>query len=91
MINGDVNEFVDYMSYGAELIFMYRGQKFFLQGMPFTQDTLCLDRWEPPGTDYIWVAKGKDGAMPVEEFLNAKLWDGRNFWEAEYEMEWVDG
>lgn len=77
--------------YGDELVFMYRGQKFFLEGL-FQDDnkfTTYLDRWELPGTDYIWVGKG-DKTYPVQEFLMARLWDGRTFWEAESEMEWVD-
>jgi len=28
--------------------------------------------------------------FPVDDFLNEKLWDGRTFWEAEQEIEWVD-
>ena len=90
--NGNVQEFVDNIHYGDELIFLYHGCKFFLQG--YLEDdnrcTLYLDRWEPPGTDYIWVGKGDAKHFPVEEFLQAKLWDGRNFWEAQEEMEWVD-
>ena len=90
-MNGDVRDFVDRIHYGDELVFMYRGQKFFLEGL-FQDDnkfTTYLDRWELPGTDYIWVGKG-DKTYPVQEFLMARLWDGRTFWEAESEMEWVD-
>lgn len=59
-MNGDVRDFVDRIHYGDELVFMYRGQKFFLEGL-FQDDnkfTTYLDRWELPGTDYIWVGKG---------------------------------
>lgn len=48
---------------------------------------LFLDRWNPPSNDYIWSADGTDCAYPVEEVLAARLWDGKTFWEAEYEME----
>ncbi|MEG0919193.1 MAG: hypothetical protein RR967_01820 [Anaerovoracaceae bacterium] len=55
MINGDVKEFVDKLYYGDELIFLYKNQKFFLQG--FLEDdgkcTTYLDRWKPPANDYI--------------------------------------
>lgn len=77
-MNGDVRDFVDRIHYGDELVFMYRGQKFFLEGL-FQDDnkfTTYLDRWELPGTDYIWVGKG-DKTYPVQEFLMARLWDGR--------------
>lgn len=92
MINGDVNEFVDHIHYGDELVFLYQGKKYFLQGF-CVDDGICrlyLDRWEPPATDYIWVGTGDSRGFPVEEFLNQKLWDGKTFWEAEQEIEWVD-
>lgn len=92
MIDGNVNEFVDHMRYGDELIFMFRGQKFFIQGyIENEKATLYLDRWEPPSADYILVEEGSDAKhYPVEEFLKAKVWDGMDFWQAEGEMTWVD-
>jgi hypothetical protein len=70
--NGDVYEFVDKMRYGDELIFMYRGEKYFLQGYR-ENDGICttyLDRWYPPANDYIWVGKGEPHKFPVDEFLS---------------------
>ncbi|SEH31579.1 hypothetical protein [Selenomonas sp. KH1T6] len=93
MLNGDVIEFVDRIHYGDELIFMYNGQKFFLQGF-LEDDGICttyLDRWEPPADDYIWVGRGDSKNFPVEEFLKAEIWDGKSFWEVEKKMEWLDG
>ncbi len=92
MINGNVREFVDRIYYGDELIFMYKGQKFFLQGF-LENDGICatyLDRWEPPADDYIWIGKGDSKNFSVEKFLNAKLWNNKTFWDVESEMEWVD-
>ena len=91
MINGNVSEFVDHIYYGDELVFLYQEQKFFLQGF-FTNGTytLYLDRWEPISNDYIWIGVGDAHNYPVEEFLNAKLWGGKSFWEVEKEIEWVD-
>lgn len=68
-----------------------KGQKFFLQGYMWEgKYTLWLERWEPPCDYGIWEAAGDDKHYPLEEFLQAKLWDGRTFWEAEAEMEWTD-
>ncbi len=33
MINGDINAFIEVAQYGHEVFFLYKGQKFFLQGM----------------------------------------------------------
>ncbi len=91
MINGNVSEFVDHIHYGDELVFTFRGRKFFLQGLSEKGVyTLYLDRWDPPSNEYLWVGKGKANNYPVDEFLNAKIWDGKAFWDAEQEMEWID-
>lgn len=91
MINGNVNEFIDNLSCGEELIFIYGKQKFFLQGYKENgKFTLFLDRWEPPSDDYVWIGVGDEKHYPVEKFLSAKLWDGRDFWSAESEIEWTD-
>jgi len=92
MINGDVQDFVNRIDYGDELISMYRGKKYFPQGL-FEKDgkcATCLDRWEMSADDYIWIGEGDSRHFPVEEFLKQKPWDGRAFWEAESEMEWMD-
>ena len=89
LIDGDVNDFVDRISYGDELIFTFHGRKYFLQGYHDLGGlwTTYRDRWEPPADDYIWVGKC-DFHFPVEEFLRQRIWDGRTFWEAQEEMEW---
>lgn len=94
MINGDLNIFLDLMKRGEELIFTYRGQKFFLEGIndPIKDEGgLCLCRWEPPLDKYVWQGTPtKEKYFDIEEFCNAKLFDGKSFWEIEPEVEWVD-
>lgn len=91
MINGNVNEFVDHIHYGDELIFIFDGKKYFLQGLLTDgKYTLYLDRWSPPSDEYIWFGIGDDKKYPVNEFLDAKIWNGKNFWQAECDMKWVD-
>lgn len=74
MINGDLNDFVEKVAYGDEVIFTYKGRKYFIQGYK-TDDkfTLYLDRWDPPGTDYIWVGIGDETNYHVNEFLSAPI------------------
>ncbi len=90
MRGGNVNKFVDDLYYGFEQVFLYRGKKYFIQGLTIDEKPyLLLDRWNPPADDYIWKKAGKD-SFPVNDFLEARIWDGRNFWEAQDEMEWID-
>ena len=34
MKNGDINDFLERITWGDELVFMYRGKKYFLEGLP---------------------------------------------------------
>lgn len=89
MKNGDVHEFVDNIHYGDELWFLYDGKKYFLEGLcnHGTPD-LFLYEMVDGGKDYSW--KGTPKHYPVEAFLEAKIWNGKSFWEVEQDMEWLD-
>lgn len=91
LINGNVTRFVDHVYYGDELLFVYEDCKYFLQGFQEGgKFILYLDRWEPPAEDYIWVGTGNEKDYPVQDFLEAKIWNGKSFWEVEEKIEWVD-
>ena len=93
MIDGNVNEFVDILSRGGELWFLFHGVKYFFQG------------WYEPTGIHVFVietenasAQGKyyweTSSVRIEEcaeaFFKAPIWDGKTFWEVEHEMTWVD-
>jgi len=87
--NGNVREFVDHIYYGDELWFLYEGKKYFLEGwMNDGRLDLCLYEMADNGEKYIW--KGSATQYPVEAFLEARIWNGKSFWDAEQDMEWVD-
>ena len=89
MKNGDVREFVDHIHYGDELWFLYGGKKYFLEGWTNSGSLdLCLYEMTDNGEKYVW--KGNATQYPVEAFLAAKIWNGKSFWNAEQDMEWVD-
>ncbi len=91
MINGDVNEFVDRIYYGDELVFLYGGKKYFLQGWVENKiHTLCLDTWEPPSNDYLWYEESCDPQKLSDDFIKAPVFNGKTFWEVEKDIEWVD-
>lgn len=74
MINGDINDFIEKLTYGDEIIFTYHGKKYFIQG--FETDgklTLYLDFWEPPGEDYVWVGVGTDKTTLSKSFSQPHL------------------
>ncbi len=92
MINGDISVFLDDMRYGDELLFTFRGKKYFLEGMSNEEGKLTYYMWtiEPPADDYSLILVGEEHRYPREEFLALKIWDGKTFMEVENEMEWVD-
>ena len=90
MINGNPNEFVSGLYYGDERVFLYQNAKYFIQGLKEKGVyTLYLDRWNPPSDDYIWQASSPK-EYPVENFLEAKIFAGKTFWNVEQDIEWLD-
>ncbi len=91
MTDGDIDDFIDALSLGDDLTFLYNGQKFFLRG--YNQNgraTLYLDRLDPPADDYILVLAGRERQYPVQQFMDARIWDGKTFMEVQDEIQWVD-
>lgn len=91
MINGNIDEFVDKLWGGEEVIYTYNGKKYFSQG--YTQENgeyhFELAMWEPK-TEVLWEIDGHTNQESLDAFLKEPLFDGKTFWEAEKEMEWVD-
>lgn len=91
MINGNIDEFMDKLWSGEELIYTYNGKKYFSQGY-ITDDgkyRFELQRWEPDA-DILWKTEGLSNQDSLEAFLKEPLFDGKTFWEVEKEIEWVD-
>ena len=87
--NGNVQEFVDHIYYGDELWFRYKGRLYFLEGWS-NENHLDLKLYEmrENGKEYSW--KGDNKKYPVDEFINAKIWNDKTFWQVEQDIEWVD-
>lgn len=45
---------------------------------------------EPPSEQYIWEIKNLSLEVCYNEFTNAKIFEGKTFWEVEKEIELVD-
>ena len=91
MINGDINAFMNMLTYGEELIYTYKGKKYFSQGYT-TKDgkyVFELQLWEPY-EDILWQVSGLSCQESLALFLKEPLFDGKTFPEIESEAEWVD-
>ena len=91
MINGDAKEFISGLHYGDERYFLFNGKKYFIQGY-FEHGKPLLETYTvvPADDNFNWKAISENKNYPVSEFENAKIFNGKSFWEAEKEIEWVD-
>lgn len=91
MKNGNINEFIDKLWSGEELIYTYNGKKYFSQGYILDDGRYRfeLQQWEPEG-NLLWKVEGLSNQESLEKFLKEPLFDGKTFWEIEKDAEWVD-
>ncbi len=94
MIGGNYTEFVDLLSYGEELVFVFREKKYFLQGWwndDNTQATMVLTAIERSTFDgYLWETHQDHMSKCADLFLSAPLWDGKDFNQIQDEVIWSD-
>jgi hypothetical protein len=92
MINGDINEFVDKLYYGEELLFEYAGKDYFLQGwIKDGEATLALDNLEQkPFEKYIWECTKPTMRECADTFLEALIWKGQIFMSVQNQITWKD-
>ena len=93
MINGDPHDFVDVAYTGQDIIFVFRGVKYWFQGYTNFETHIShmeVFQYQPPSEDYIWEIDSDSMEKCLEAFLEAPIFDGKTFWEAESEIEWVD-
>lgn len=91
MINGNIDEFVDKLWGGEELIFIYNGHKYFSQGYCLEDGAYVFEiqLWDPE-IKVLWKISGEDNETSYEQFLKQPIFEGKTFWEIEKYIEWVD-
>ena len=94
MIDGNITEFINQLYYGQESVFIFRGKKFFVQGWwsdDKSETTMVLTAVnEKPFEGYLWEYHADKMASCAEAFLNAPLWDGKDFMQIQEEIIWGD-
>lgn len=93
MKNGDINDFINNLYYGGELVFEYADSKYFIQGWTTTDNRnfMVLDYVSSkPFDKYLWTYEGKTMKECAEAFLSAPLWNGKNFTQVQEEVTWSD-
>lgn len=95
MINGNPGDFLDHVYSGQDTIFAYNSIKYWCQG--YADDSggawrIEIFQYQPPANDdsWFWECSAATVDLCYEAFLNAKIFNGKTFWEAESEIEWLD-
>ena len=82
-------DFVDRVYYGDELAFVYKGVRHLLQGTYIDgYQKLYIFPFDDGGID--WEIKTIGDAFDSAGFQKAPIFDGRTFWEALDDIEWID-
>ncbi len=95
MKNNNVNEFLDHTTY-EECAVIYHGKKYFFYGMLFHKNmevySYDIAQWDTNGehVKFVFQETADTSDKLLEKFYAAPIWDGKTFWQAEQEMEWVD-
>ena len=98
MKDGDVREFVEKIHYQDEIV-LSKDRKYFFNGCchhlneagddVFTFELYLLD--DDRNGDIECTFLGPTAKETIDQFLAARLWEGKTFYEVEQEMTWVDG
>lgn len=90
---GNVNEFLDKITYQDEVVLFHNEKYFFNITLDKQADVYCKFWIFVVDNQRNWVRdafeiSGDTIAYCMEKFLKAPIWDGKTFWEAEKEMTW---
>jgi len=88
MINGDLNAFLDSLYVCNDMYIRYEGSVYFIQGFS-RGDVFHLERWNCSMLDdkEFWEFNDEAPDKCVKDFLEAPMWNGKKFYEAEKDME----
>lgn len=95
MKGGNVNEFIDKTTY-EECAVIYKGIKYFFHSLLFDREkneySYVIDVWDKNGnyekTVFDKTASTMEQCLEIAQ--NEPIFDGKTFWEAEPDMEWVE-
>ena len=95
MKGGNVYKFIDQTTF-EECAVIYNGVKYFFHGLIFDKEnneySYVIDVWDNNGNyDKTVFNKTAPTLEKCLEFAqNEPIFDGKSFWEAETDMEWVE-
>lgn len=94
MEGGRVNDFIEAFSFQSVAL-KYKNEKYFSDGICKTNDnkySFFIIKVTDNGEFLkdVFEYEGKTPSDCISAFENAKIWNGKTFYEVENEMQWVD-
>lgn len=92
MIGGTPNEFLERVYSCQDTIYLYKGIKYWFQGYMPTFNTVHMEviQYQPPSDRFVWEYDGSTIEECQQAFIHAPIFNGKSFWDAEQDIEWVD-
>ena len=96
MINGNASEFIDELTYQDHYA-VYQGQKYYFNGCQCHYDrngdivSVTLEVYNLTTKEPVFSVTQSSASKCVDQFEKAKIFNGKTFWDAEKDIEWVDG
>lgn len=92
MMNGNPSEFVDRIYSCQDTVFIFKGVKYWFQGYTSPNGIVHMEifQYQPTSNAYLWTHDGKTIAECQQSFLDTPIFDGKTFWDAEKDIQWVD-
>jgi len=95
MVHGNANEFIDKMFYEDHYV-IFHGEKYFVNGCQTEMDEdgntlfVRLEVYNLTQNITVFSITRPSASECVSAFEDALIWNGKSFWDAENEIEWVD-
>lgn len=95
MTDGNASDFINKLSYEDHYI-LFNNKKFFLNGCQTKKDRnenvleVRLEIYDLSTESTVFSVSKKSIQECLTAFEDAKIWDGKSFWEAEKDMKWID-
>ncbi len=95
MINGNAGNFIDELYYQDHYA-IFRGEKLFFNGCQCKVDndkkivSATLEIYNLKTNEVLFSTEQESPSECIKRFEDAPIFNGKTFWQAEGEIEWVD-
>ena len=95
MIDGKASEFIDKLYYEDNYV-LFHGEKYFINGCQSKEGadgkiiSVRLEVYNLTSDTTVFSVTKSSPTECVKMFEEAAIWNGKTFWDAECQMQWVD-